>query len=110
MSSEARAALGRLVAALEHHYNMACNADIVQPSVMEDAEARLQDAFFTYDDVLFTSFGIELPLELVDDYEDEEDEEGEELVGVDDIDADDGIVARIREDDGVSLAGIFDEN
>lgn len=73
MSSEARVALSRLVAALEHHLEMANNVDVVSPAMLEDAELRLQDAFFTYDDILFTTLGTELPLELVDDFADEDD-------------------------------------
>lgn len=76
MSTEARIALSRLVAALEHHFDMANNADVVSEAMLEDAELRLQDAFFTYDDVLFTALGIELPLELVEDLGDD-DEEGD---------------------------------
>ncbi len=89
-----REALSRLIAALEHHYEMACNADVVKPAMLEDAEVRLEDAFFTYDDALFTSFGIELPLELVDDFE-----EGDEAEDVDEEDlADDVLVEEIEAD------------
>lgn len=39
---------------------------------MERAEAALQDAFFTYDDALFTARGIELPFDIVDADDDED--------------------------------------
>ena len=42
---------------------------------MVAAENALQDAFFTYDDALFTAYGIELPFDIVDaDDEDDEDD------------------------------------
>lgn len=97
MSQNARVALSRLVAALEHHYDMACNADVVKPAMLEDAEVRLQDAFFTYDDALFTSYGIELPLELLDDEDDSEDD-------IDDLSEDD------IDDPDDSLAELFNDN
>ncbi len=97
MSQNARVALSRLVAALEHHYDMACNADVVKPAMLEDAEVRLQDAFFTYDDALFTSYGIELPLELLDDEDDSEDD-------FDDLSEDD------IDDPDDSLAELFNDN
>lgn len=101
MSSEARIALSRLVAALEHHFDMANNADVVSEAMLEDAELRLQDAFFTYDDVLFTTLGAELPLELVDDLGDEDEgepadegDDGEEL----DFEAQDSVADLIGKD------------
>lgn len=101
MSSEARIALSRLVAALEHHFDMANNADVVSEAMLEDAELRLQDAFFTYDDVLFTTLGTELPLELVDDLGDEDEgepadegDDGEEL----DFEAQDSVADLIGKD------------
>lgn len=90
MPSETRLALRELIDALEHHHEMTRNADVVTDAVFEDAEARLQDAFFTYDDLLFTEWGVELPLELVDDFEDEEDEdESEDDFEEDDLETDD---------------------
>lgn len=87
MPSASRKALRELIAALEHHYEIARSADVVTDAVFEDAEAQLEDAFFTYDDVLFTDWGIALPLELVDDFEDEDDEdEGDEESGSGDFD------------------------
>lgn len=84
MSQNARVALSRLVAALEHHFEMACNADVVKPAMLEDAEVRLQDAFFNYDDALFTGYGIELPLELLDDGDDEDDGDDDDFDDFDD--------------------------
>jgi len=39
------------------------------------AENALQDAFFTYDDSLFTAYGIELPFEAFDSDGDDDDED-----------------------------------
>lgn len=96
MATDPRAALNRLIAALEQHFEAASTGDEFSPAVIA-AEDRLADAFFTYDDALFTAFGIELPLDIVDadedddedfdeeDFEDDEDEDYE----VDDFDEDD---------------------
>lgn len=78
MSIESRNALNRLIAAFEHHYDMAKNAEVVQAEILEEAEDRLRDAFFTYDDELYTRFGVELPFEMLED-ESEDDFDGDEL-------------------------------
>lgn len=65
--------------ALEHHHELVRNLDVVTDTVLEDAEANLEDAFFTYDDVLYTAYGVELPLELLeDDYEEDGEENGDQ--------------------------------
>lgn len=92
MATDPRAALNRLIAALEQHFEAASTGDEFSPAVIA-AEDRLADAFFTYDDALFTAFGIELPLDIVDadedfDEEDFEDDEDEDY-DVDDFDEDD---------------------
>ncbi|MFC2557618.1 MAG: DNA primase, partial [Pauljensenia sp.] len=56
---------------------------------LEAAELALRDAFFTYDDILFTQLGVELPFDIFDDSdEDEEDpedyDEDDDFVEVDD--------------------------
>lgn len=95
MSIDPREALNRLIAALEHHYDIAQNSEIVQEAALEGAEDRLQDAFFTYDDVLFTDFGVELPFELLDDDDDDDDFDDEDddfifdIEGLGDDDEDD---------------------
>jgi len=77
MATDPRAALNRLIAALEQHFEAASTGDEFSPAVIA-AEDRLADAFFTYDDALFTAFGIELPLDIVDADEDEDDDFDEE--------------------------------
>lgn len=97
MATDPRAALNRLIAALEQHFEASSTGDEFSPAVIA-AEDRLADAFFTYDDALFTAFGIELPLDIVDadedddfdeeeDYEDDEDEDYD----VEDFDDDEDI-------------------
>lgn len=78
MTDDPRVALKVLIAALEHHLETARNADVVSDAVFEDAEARVQDAFFTYDDALFTCCGVEVPLELVGDFDEDTDEEDDD--------------------------------
>ena len=55
------------------------------------AEEALRDAFFTYDDQLFTRYGVELPFDLLDDeddyddeFDDDDDLEDDDFVDVDD--------------------------
>lgn len=86
MTNDPRVALKALIAALEHHLETARNSDVVSDAVFEDAEARVQDAFFTYDDALFTCCGVEVPLELVGDFDEDEDVDTDDD---DDDDADD---------------------
>lgn len=96
MATDPRAALNRLIAALEQHFEAASTGDEFSPAVIA-AEDRLADAFFTYDDALFTAFGIELPLDIVDADEDEDDDfdeedfedDEDEDYDVDDFDEDD---------------------
>ena len=70
MSTDARDALNLLIAALEQHFDLAQLEDLASGDALVAAEQRLQDAFFTYDDLLFTTFGAELPFDMVDDEDD----------------------------------------
>ncbi|MFC7580509.1 DNA primase [Schaalia naturae] len=92
MATDPRDALNRLIAAFEHHFDIAQAGDRVDARTMEAAEDLLRDAFFTYDDQLFTRYGVELPFDLVedDDLEDEElDEDADDVQDVDEEDLDD---------------------
>ena len=63
---------------------------------LEAAELALRDAFFTYDDILFTQLGVELPFDILDeideddydeedeDYDDEDEDEDDDFIEVDD--------------------------
>lgn len=105
MASNAREALNRLIAALENHLDLVQNIDVVQPSLLELAEESLRDAFFTYDDALFTEFDAELPFEILEDPEDEDDdeEEDDELDDLEIEDLDDDEDDEDDEDDGVEV-------
>ena len=74
MTNDPRSALNRLIAAFEAHLDAAAAGDDLSPAVVA-AENALQDAFFTYDDALFTAYGIELPFDIVDADGDEDDDD-----------------------------------
>ncbi|MFH5822720.1 DNA primase [Georgenia sp. AZ-5] len=74
MANDPRAALDRLIAAFEAHYDaVAAAQDSDAPAVVAAANT-LMDAFDTYDDALFTGFGVDTPFDIYSD-EDEDDEE-----------------------------------
>ena len=79
MTGNARRALTRLLNAFENHFDIARDGDEADDAALEAAELALRDAFFTYDDILFTQLGVELPFDILDDSdEDEDDYEDEE--------------------------------
>ena len=74
MTGDARRALTRLLNAFENHFDIARDGDEADDAALEAAELALRDAFFTYDDILFTQLGVELPFDILDDSDDEEDD------------------------------------
>ncbi|MBB6334614.1 DNA primase [Schaalia hyovaginalis] len=89
MTEESGLALERLIAAFHEHYLIARAGDQADAESLVAAEEALRDAFFTYDDELFTRFGVELPFDLLDDeFDDEEDDLEEEEAE----DGDDGFI------------------
>ena len=89
MTGDARRALTRLLNAFENHFDIARDGDEADDAALEAAELALRDAFFPYDDILFTQLGVELPFDIFDDSdEDEEDpedyDEDDDFVEVDD--------------------------
>ena len=56
MTGDARRALTRLLNAFENHFDIARDGDEADDAALEAAELALRDAFFTYDDILFTSW------------------------------------------------------
>ena len=72
MTNDPRSALNRLIAAFEAHLDAAATGDELSPAVIA-SENALQNAFFTYDDALFTAYDIELPFDIVDSEGDEDD-------------------------------------
>ncbi|WP_291451579.1 DNA primase [Actinomyces sp. ICM47] len=85
MTGDARRALTRLLNAFENHFDIARDGDEADDAALEAAELALRDAFFTYDDILFTQLGVELPFDILDEIdEDDYDEEDEDYDDEDD--------------------------
>lgn len=96
MTGDARRALTRLLNAFENHFDIARDGDEADDAALEAAELALRDAFFTYDDILFTQLGVELPFDILDeideddydeddeDYDDEDENEDDDFIEVDD--------------------------
>ncbi len=91
MTTDPRRALTRLLNAFENHFDSARDGGEVDEDALVAAEEALRDAFFTYDDQLFTRYGVELPFDLLDDeddyddeFDDDDDLEDDDFVDVDD--------------------------
>jgi hypothetical protein len=95
MTSEPRAALDRLVAALEAHLAAASRRTGEADPAVVSAYQVLADAFEAYDEALYDAFDEVTPFVLYDDAADEEDDE-------DDLDEDD---LADEEDLGLDLPG-----
>ena len=78
MTGDPRRALTRLLNAFENHFDISRDGDEADDAALEAAELALRDAFFTYDDILFTQLGVELPFDILDDSdEDDEDDDSD---------------------------------
>ena len=88
MTGDARRALTRLLNAFENHFDIARDGDEADDAALEAAELALREAFFTYDDILFTQLGVELPFDILDD-SDEDDGDGDSDYEDDDSDFED---------------------
>lgn len=87
-----RTELDNLIAALQRHLEVASVADseMDDSPVLSNAEEKLRDAFFTYDDALFTATGVELPFDILDEDDDDyDDDDNDDDDFVDDLDDDD---------------------
>ncbi len=90
MTVDPRAALDRLIAALEAHYNAVVSKHGDDDPAVDDAYDVLADAFEVYDDALGTVHGEATPFYLAEeDDEDDEDDVDDDEVDEDDYDADD---------------------
>lgn len=86
MTDDPRAALDRLLAALEAHFHAVSTRRGDEDPAVDDAYDVLADAFEVYDNALVRVHGETLPFYLADDEaEDEGDDEGDD----DDVDEDD---------------------
>ncbi|SFB27778.1 primosomal protein [Cellulomonas marina] len=84
MTVDPRAALDRLIAALEAHYAAVAQRQGEDDPAVDDAYDVLADAFEVYDDALGTVHGEATPFYLAED-----DEEGDDLDDEDDLEDDD---------------------
>ena len=101
MTGDARRALTRLLNAFENHFDIARDGDEADDAALEAAELALRDAFFTYDDILFTQLGVELPFDILDDSEDDDDDFDDSDDDEEDSDEDD-------DDDFFEVHDLFD--
>jgi len=87
MAVEPRAALDRLVAALESHFDAVVNRRSETDRRVDETYDVLADAFDVYDDALAREYGEVTPFMLVDeDHDDDEDDHDDEE---DDLELDD---------------------
>ncbi len=86
MATDPRAALDRFIAALESHLEVARTVGDPDAPALEQAANAVEDAFFTYDDSLYTNFSVDIPLEAYGDDDDDDDEDELEDFDLDDDD------------------------
>ncbi|QZN87209.1 primosomal protein [Cellulomonas sp. C5510] len=84
MAIDPRAALDRLIAALEAHYTAVATRRGEDDPAVDDAYDVLADAFEVYDDALGTVHGEATPFYLAE--EDDEDDEDDDATDDDDLD------------------------
>lgn len=89
MTGDARRALTRLLNAFENHFDIARDGDEADDAALEAAELALRDAFFTYDDILFTQLGVELPFDILDEIDEDDYDEVDEDYDDEDYDEED---------------------
>lgn len=75
MATDPRAALDRFIAALEAHFEVARTVADPDAPALESAANAVEDAFFTYDDALYTNFSVDIPLEAYSDDDDDDDDD-----------------------------------
>ena len=88
MTTNPRLVLDQLIAAFENHYEVT-SSDQVDEQALLDAEEALRDAFFTYDDVLFTQYEVELPFDLIVSDNEEGEEDDDDFIDLDEDDESD---------------------
>lgn len=106
MSTHPRAALDRLVAALESHLTASENRRSERDPAVEAAYRTLADAFETYDDALYDAHGEVTPFELYDDQEDEREDSDDEDSGADDSDDEDSDDEDVDDEDVDDLSDV----
>ncbi len=101
MTADPRAALDRLIAALEAHYNAVVARREEDDPAVDDAYYVLADAFEVYDDALGQVHGEATPFYLAEEVDDDDDLDEED---VDEEDLDDLDESADDLDDDVLLA------
>jgi len=101
MTTDPRAALDRLVAALEAHLNAASRRHGEADPAVVAAYQTLADAFETYDEALYTAYDEVTPFVLYDDAEDADDEDEDDELDEDDLD--DGDDEEFEDDDAAPV-------
>lgn len=86
MTVDPRAALDRLIAALEAHFNAVQARHGDDDPAVDDAYDVLADAFEVYDDALGTVYGEATPFYLGEEDEESEEDEDDEAADADDLD------------------------
>ena len=101
MTVDPRAALDRLIAALEAHYNAVASRRGEDDPGVDDAYDVLADAFEAYDDALGTVYSEATPFYLAEEDEDDESDgdESEESDDADDEYDDDVLVDELTTED-----------
>ena len=95
MTTDPRAALDRLIAALEAHLHAASRRTGEADPAVVAVYQTLADAFESYDDALYTAYDEVTPFVLYYDSEDEDEDDEDE----DEDDEDDDVLDSIDEDD-----------
>ncbi|MFB9376437.1 primosomal protein [Kineococcus gynurae] len=89
MTPDPRAALARLVAALEAHLDVASNRRGEADPAVAAAYQRVAEAFEVYDEALYNAFDEVTPFVLYDDVEDDREDDDDDEDDEDDEDLDD---------------------
>ena len=89
MSVEPRAALDRLIAALDQHFAAAVSGRGEDDPSFVSAYQTLIDAFETYDEALYEAHGIDTPFLVYDEDDETDQDEDEDAEDQDDFDYDD---------------------
>ena len=110
MAIDPRAALDGLIGALEAFHQVATNAQDPDTDSVVEASDALADAYTLYDDVMFTRYEIEAPLDVyfADEDVDDEFEDFDDDVVLSDEGFD--IVSLIESDDDNLEADDFDDD
>lgn len=85
MAIDPRAALDRLIAALEAHHTAVSTPHGEDDPAVDDAYDVLADAFEVYDDALGAEYGEATPFYLADDDEDDEHDDEDDEYDADDL-------------------------